>query len=92
LLLGLLLPPGPAGEPEAGTVLVVAPAGLLHPRVPQPDGSLVYPGSRLAIWSTQEPVTVFGAEKSVIGSEEVTRAFRWLATRFSIVLTNAGTK
>jgi hypothetical protein len=40
--LGLLLPPGPAGEPEAGTVLVIAPAGLLHPRVPQPDGSLVY--------------------------------------------------
>jgi hypothetical protein len=40
--LGLLLPPGPAGEPEAGTVLVVAPAALLHPRVPQPAGSLVY--------------------------------------------------
>ena len=40
--LGLLLPPGPAGEPEAGTVLVVAPASLLHPQVPQPDGSLVY--------------------------------------------------
>jgi len=40
--LGLLLPPGPAGEPEAGTVLIVAPASLLHPRVPQPDGSLVY--------------------------------------------------
>jgi hypothetical protein len=40
--LGLLLPPGPAGEPEAGTVLIVAPAALLHPRVPQPDGSLVY--------------------------------------------------
>ena len=40
--LGLPLPPGPLGEPEAGTVLVVAPAGLLHPRVPQPDGSLVY--------------------------------------------------
>jgi hypothetical protein len=40
--LGLLLPPGPAGEPEAGTVLVVAPAALLHPRVPQPDGSLLY--------------------------------------------------
>jgi hypothetical protein len=40
--LGLLLPPGPAGEPEAGTILVVAPVGLLHPRVPQPDGSLVY--------------------------------------------------
>jgi hypothetical protein len=40
--LGLLLPPGPAGEPEAGTVLIVAPAALLHPRVPQPAGSLTY--------------------------------------------------
>jgi hypothetical protein len=40
--LGLLLPPGSVGEPEAGTVLVVAPAALLHPRVPQPAGSLVY--------------------------------------------------
>ena len=40
--LGLLLPPGPAGEPEAGTILIVTPAALLHPRVPQPDGSLVY--------------------------------------------------
>ena len=40
--LGLLLPPGSAGEPEAGTILIVAPASLLHPRVPQPDGGLVY--------------------------------------------------
>jgi hypothetical protein len=40
--LGLLLPPGPAGELEAGAVLVVAPAALLHPGVPQPAGSLVY--------------------------------------------------
>jgi hypothetical protein len=40
--LGLLLPPGPAGEPEAGTVLVVAPAELLRPGLPQPAGSLVY--------------------------------------------------
>ena len=40
--LGLLVLPGPAGEPEAGTVLVVAPAALLHPRVPQAAGSLVY--------------------------------------------------
>jgi hypothetical protein len=40
--LGLLLPPGPAGEPEAGTILIVAPAASLHPRVPQPNGSLVY--------------------------------------------------
>jgi hypothetical protein len=40
--LGLLLPPPPAGEVEAGTILVVAPAALLHPAVPQPDGSLVH--------------------------------------------------
>jgi hypothetical protein len=40
--LGLHLPPGPAGELEAGTVLVVAPPALLHPGVPQPAGSLVY--------------------------------------------------
>jgi hypothetical protein len=40
--LGLLLPSGPAGEPEAGTILILAPAALLHPRVPQPAGSLVY--------------------------------------------------
>jgi hypothetical protein len=40
--LGLLLPPGPAGEPEAGTILIVAPATLLHPAVSQPAGSLVY--------------------------------------------------
>ena len=40
--LGLQLPPPPAGEPEAGTVLIVAPAALLHPRVPQPAGSQLY--------------------------------------------------
>jgi ketosteroid isomerase-like protein len=41
------------------------------------------PGPRLAMWSTQEPVTVFGAEKTVIGSDEARQVFRWLATRFS---------
>ena len=41
------------------------------------------PGPRLAMWSTQEPVTVSGADKSVIGSEEARQVFHWLATRFS---------
>jgi ketosteroid isomerase-like protein len=41
------------------------------------------PEPRLAIWSTQEPVTIFGADRTTIGSKEVTQAFRWLATRFS---------
>jgi hypothetical protein len=40
--LGLLLLPPPAGEPEAGTVLIVSPSTLLHPAVPQPTGSLIY--------------------------------------------------
>ena len=41
------------------------------------------PGPRLAFWSTQEPVTIFGADRTTIGSEEVTQAFHWLVTRFS---------
>ena len=41
------------------------------------------PGPRLAMWSTQDPVTVLGAMKDVIGAEEARQAFRWLATRFS---------
>ena len=40
--LGLLLPPGFAGEPEAGSVLIVGASTLLHPHVPQPAGSLIY--------------------------------------------------
>ena len=35
------------------------------------------------MWSTQDPVTVLGAMKDVIGAEEARGAFRWLATRFS---------
>ena len=38
---------------------------------------------RLAMWSTQEPVTVFGALKSMSGWDEVSRGFRWIASRFS---------
>jgi hypothetical protein len=38
--LGLLL--DPPGDEHAGRVLVVAPASLLHPAVPQPDGTLLY--------------------------------------------------
>jgi hypothetical protein len=38
--LGLRL--DPAGDAEAAGVLVVAPAALLHPVVPQPDGTVLY--------------------------------------------------
>jgi ketosteroid isomerase-like protein len=38
---------------------------------------------RLEMWSTQDPVTVFGAMQSNVGSEEVREVFRWLGTRFS---------
>jgi hypothetical protein len=39
--LGLLLDP-PDHDIEATSVLVVAPAALLHPQVPQPDGTVLY--------------------------------------------------
>jgi hypothetical protein len=38
--LGLRL--DPAGHDQAAGVLVVAPAALLHPTVPQPDGTVLY--------------------------------------------------
>jgi hypothetical protein len=38
--LGLLLPD--AGDAEAAGVLIVSPAVLLHPTVPQPDGTLLH--------------------------------------------------
>jgi hypothetical protein len=38
--LGLRL--DPAGHDQAAGVLVVAPAALLHPGVPQPDGTVLY--------------------------------------------------
>ncbi len=38
---------------------------------------------RMQMWSTQDPVTLFGAVKSISGSDEVSQAFRWLASRFS---------
>lgn len=39
---------------------------------------------RLEMWTTREPVTVFGAGVPLKrGSDEVTRAFRWVASRFS---------
>jgi ketosteroid isomerase-like protein len=41
------------------------------------------PTLRLAMWSTKDPVTVFGAMQSNVGSEEVRQVVRWLATRFS---------
>ncbi|HEU0028258.1 MAG TPA: nuclear transport factor 2 family protein [Ktedonobacterales bacterium] len=41
------------------------------------------PAPRLALWSRNDPVTVFGAVKTVAGWEEVSQAFHWLGTRFS---------
>ena len=41
------------------------------------------PEPRLAMWSTQDPVTILGAMKDVIGPEEARQTFHWLATRFS---------
>ncbi len=41
------------------------------------------PEPRLAMWSTQDPVTVLGAVRSASGREEVSQLFRWLGAHFS---------
>jgi ketosteroid isomerase-like protein len=41
------------------------------------------PGPRLAMWSTQDPVTVLGAVQSASGWDEVSQLFRWLGSGFS---------
>jgi ketosteroid isomerase-like protein len=41
------------------------------------------PEPRLAMWATQDPVTLYGAALSKSGSDEVRRFFRKLASRFS---------
>jgi hypothetical protein len=38
---------------------------------------------RMALWSHNEPVTLFGAELSLSGWGEIEPAFRWLASTFS---------
>lgn len=39
--------------------------------------------ARLEMWSTRDPVTLFGALQSRAGWEEVSRTFHWVANRFS---------
>ena len=38
---------------------------------------------RMAMWSTKDPVTLFGAMKTNSGWADVSSTFRWLASRFS---------
>ncbi len=40
---------------------------------------------RMQMWSTQDPVTVFGALKSASGWDEVSQAFRWIGSRCDCV-------
>ncbi len=53
---------------------LVAELRALHNGDPQP---------RLAMWSTQDPVTLFGAGMSGRGPDEVRRIFRVIASRWS---------
>jgi ketosteroid isomerase-like protein len=41
------------------------------------------PGPRLAMWSTKDPVTVFGAVRGANGWDEVSQLFGWLGEHFS---------
>ncbi len=47
------------------------------------------PEPRLAMWSTKDPVTVFGATQSNLGSEAVRQVIRWLAARSPTAPTTA---
>lgn len=40
-------------------------------------------GPRKALWSTKEPVTVFGAGMSATGQVETQATFAWVASRFT---------
>ena len=40
-------------------------------------------GPRVALWSRNEPVTLFGAAMTKIGWPEIAPAFEWVASRFS---------
>ena len=40
-------------------------------------------GPRLAMWSTKDPVTVFGAVRGANGWDEVSQLFGWLGEHFS---------
>jgi ketosteroid isomerase-like protein len=41
------------------------------------------PEPRLAMWSTNDPVTVLGAVQNATGWDEASKLFRWLAAGFS---------
>jgi ketosteroid isomerase-like protein len=41
------------------------------------------PAPRLAMWSTQDPVTVLGAVQSASGWDQVSQLFGWLGAHFS---------
>ncbi|HEX5440558.1 MAG TPA: nuclear transport factor 2 family protein [Ktedonobacterales bacterium] len=41
------------------------------------------PEPRLAMWSSNDPVTVLGAAKNARGWDEVSQLFRWLGAEFS---------
>ncbi len=59
--------------------------GSVLPRLKEADTALHNGDARprMAIWSHNDPVTLFGALLNVSGWGEVNRAFEWLASRFS---------
>jgi hypothetical protein len=58
-------------------------AWLAAPSRPTSSGWPCDPTPRLAMWSTQDPVMVFGVVKSSSGVDELGRIFRWLGSRFA---------
>ena len=59
--------------------------GSVLPRLTQADTALHNgdAGPRIAIWSHEDPLTVFGAVRTVSGWAEIHPLFEWLASQFS---------
>lgn len=55
------------------------------PRLTEADTALHNgdPGPRIAIWSRNDPVTLFGALQIKSGWRDVSEVFEWVASRFS---------
>ncbi|MDT7553696.1 MAG: hypothetical protein QOI16_2232 [Pseudonocardiales bacterium] len=64
---------------EPGAFLAEVMPQLVHEEMALHDGDA---DPRIAMWSHREPVTLFGAELTNQGWNEIEPAFRWLASTF----------
>jgi ketosteroid isomerase-like protein len=79
---------GPSGTGKGQGVAMDDVEAFLSTVVPQLRDEVVAVhngdvGPRMALWSRNEPVTLFGAERTARGWRELEPVFEWLASSFS---------